>query len=109
MGKYYKFKDKMAGVIRPVLPADFTLSEGVLMWDDTDAVYDAGEVEFSKDKETWERFGFFLPDTGMMDALTGKLSYRLRVKYNSKWSEYFYAVAVKAEAEVKKVTPKKKK
>jgi hypothetical protein len=108
MGKYYKFKDKMSGVIRPVLPTDFTLSEGVLMWDDTDAVYDAGEVECSKDKETWERFGFFLPDDGKIDALTGKLHYRLRVKYNTKWSEYLYAVAVKAEV-VKKVAPKKKK
>jgi hypothetical protein len=45
-----------------------------------------------------------------MNALTGKLSYRLRVKYNTKWSEYLSAVVKKVVAEeVKKVTPKKKK
>jgi hypothetical protein len=110
MGKYYKFKDKVSGVIRPVLPTDFIIKDDDLMWDDTDAVYDAGVVEFSHDKIAWRELGIFLPDDGKMSALVGKYAYRLRVKYNCKWSEYLYAIVKKAVVEeVKKVTPKKKK
>jgi hypothetical protein len=112
MGKYYKFKDKVSGVIRPVLPTDFIIKDDDLMWDDTDAVYDAGVVEFSHDKIAWRELGIFLPDDGKMSALVGKYAYRLRVKYNCKWSEYLVTEAKKVIAEVvqkPKVTPKKKK
>jgi len=112
MGNYYKFKEKASGVIRPVLPANFILTDGMLMWDDTDAVYDKGALEFSKNGEEWDTLGIFLPDEETVEALPGKYLYRMRVFYNSHWSVYLIASTYKAEVEpkavVKKITKKKK-
>jgi hypothetical protein len=110
MGKYYILRQKFEGVIRPVLPDDFTLCDKMLTWDDTFAVYNSGIIEFSKDRETWDTLCTIRPNVEGCEALTGKLSYRMRVYYNLKWSEYLLAKEKKkTKAEPVEEAPKVKK
>jgi hypothetical protein len=113
MGNYYKETRKIEGALRPVPPKDFVLTDGMLMWDDTDAVYSHGAIEFSKDKEIWDTLCNISPDDGRVEALPGKYFYRIRVSYNWHWSIYVESVKTKAvkepEATIIKKTTKNKK
>jgi hypothetical protein len=117
MGKYNDNKFKTEGVLRPILPKNFVFFDGDLTWDDSDAVYNAGEIEASTDGETWEVKWSFIPDQEEIKGASDEESYRLRVKYNFKWSVYLDARVKKAgktvepekveKAEVIKAEPKK--
>jgi len=83
---------------RPILPADFlATADGVdpkitLTWDDTDAVYDFGELYYSLDEIEWLYLTKFKPEleTFLHDNLEPGTAYyyRLRVKRRFKWSVY---------------------
>jgi hypothetical protein len=103
-------RNKYEGVIRPIVPTHFIIEEGVMSWDNADAVYDMGAVERLEGKE-WSAVDYFTYGVYKLDVREGK--YRLRVKYNSHWSDYIYpavskVVEMEPVKEVKKKTTKKK-
>ena len=107
---YFKNKNKADRVIRPINPTDFKLTGDKLTWDDKDAVYTAGAIEYL-DGEEWKILTLFAPDEEEAVAMPGITDYRLRVGYNLHWSVYINNVkeAEVAPVVIKKTSPKKKK
>lgn len=83
--------------VRPVSPVDFTATADdfetiTLEWDDNDADYDYGTIEYSLDEATWVYLIQFVPELETYEHVGLEAEtdyyYRLRTFKRTKWSAY---------------------